>query len=391
MAYKAGEGTPQRMPNSTNNPKNLLPLKIASMSTTLPWNPFLVCEIEVSPNGGPSFCCGMTKKGAPCKNSIKLEDTKLGHQKLNSLTREPFQLSTLQPKLCAIAKEFLCARWHRQRQAEQVGQQWYEAAVRNQARVPHDSRVATPPIVHPRQRQTSSASRRRLVESDDTDRSRSHGLTQDPPVPLSTSAGPVQSINPFVTAEMLRTNSVPWHVSPARPAIVTSVTNIWAGVQDLSLQNLRLSEDVDEIHCVFCLAEDEEQGNECVILHCDQCRAHCHLSCAEEWLEKRRTGFGTSCCVCRNEGSLDALIRPVRVPSASEPSTDRESVTVRNSAPNGPRQSQLPQRSMGSPRVSVEQSGPRRSARVAVAHLSRNPSTSAPLRRSARLNPTQRN
>jgi hypothetical protein len=24
----------------------------------------------------------MTKKGAPCKNSIKLEDTKIGHQKL---------------------------------------------------------------------------------------------------------------------------------------------------------------------------------------------------------------------------------------------------------------------------------------------------------------------
>ncbi|CAG8906741.1 unnamed protein product [Penicillium salamii] len=225
MAYKAGEGTPQRTPNSTDNPRNLLPLKIASMFTTLPWNPFLICEIEVSPNDGPSFCCGMTKKGAPCKNSIKLEDTKIGHQKLNNLTREPFQLSTLQSKLCAIAKEFLCARWHRQRQAAQ-------------------------------------------------------------------------------------------------------------GASDLSLQNLRLSEDVDEIHCVFCLAEDEEQATECVILRCDQCRAQAHLSCAEEWLEKRRTGFGTSCCVCRNEGSLDALIRPVRVPSASEPSTDREPVTVRHSAPN---------------------------------------------------------
>ena len=135
------------------------------------------------------------------------------------------------------------------------------------------------------------------MESDDTDRSRSHGLTQGPPVPLPTSPGPVQSIDPFVTAEMLRTNSVSWHVSPARPAILTSVTNIWAGVQDLSLQNLRLSEDVDEIHCVFCLAEDEEQANERVILRCDRCQAQAHLSCAEEWLEKRRAGFGTSCCV----------------------------------------------------------------------------------------------
>ncbi|CAG8151181.1 unnamed protein product [Penicillium salamii] len=91
----------------------------------------------------------------------------------------------------------------------------------------------------------------------------------------------------------------------------------------------------------------------------------------------------------RNEGSLDALIRPLRVPSVSEPSTDREPITVGNSAPNEPRQSQLPQRSVGSPRVSAEQSGLRRSARVAGAHLTRDPSTSAPLRRSARLNPIQ--
>ncbi|CAG8003638.1 unnamed protein product [Penicillium salamii] len=178
------------------------------MSTTLPWNPFLVCEIEVSPNGGPGSCCGITKRGAPCKNSIKFEDTKIGHQKLVSLTREPFQLPTLQSKLCAIAKEFFCARWHRQQQAEQVGRQWYEAAVRNQARVPHDSRVATPSIVHPRQRQTSSASRRHLAESDNTDRSPPHRRRQDSPVPLSTSLNLVPSTNPFVTAEMLRTNSV---------------------------------------------------------------------------------------------------------------------------------------------------------------------------------------
>ncbi|KAL2699657.1 hypothetical protein AAEP93_009632 [Penicillium crustosum] len=199
----------------------------------------------------------MTKKGAPCKNSIKLEDTKIGHQKLNTVAREPFDLSNLQSKLYAIAKEFLYTRWHRQRQADGVGQQWYEAAVRNQARVPHDSRVASPSIVHPSQRQTSPASRRRPA-SDNTNRSPPHGLRQDPPVPLSTSSEPVQSINPFVTAEMLRTNSVPWHVSPARPAILTPVTNIWAGVQDLTLRSLSLSEELENIHCVFCLAEDEE-------------------------------------------------------------------------------------------------------------------------------------
>jgi hypothetical protein len=34
-----------------------------------------------------------------------------------------------------------------------------------------------------------------------------------------------------------------------------------------------------------------------VILRCHQCRALSHLSCAEEWLERRDTGSGTSCCV----------------------------------------------------------------------------------------------
>jgi hypothetical protein len=102
----------------------------------------------------------------------------------------------------------------------------------------------------------------------------------------------------------------------------------------------------------------------------------------------------------RNEGTLDALIRPLRVqsldaethsvPSASESSTDRTPVTVRYSAPKEPRQIQPPQRSVGSPGVSIEQSGPRRSARLAGAHPPRDSSTSESLRRSARLNSTQR-
>jgi hypothetical protein len=84
---------------------------------------------------------------------------------------------------------------------------------------------------------------------------------------------------------MLRTNSVPWHVSPARPAVLTLVANVWAGVQDLTLKYLTLSDEVDDIHCVFCLAKDEDLANESVSLRC-QCKALSHLACAEEWLEK---------------------------------------------------------------------------------------------------------
>ncbi|KAI1829514.1 hypothetical protein DTO006G1_9717 [Penicillium roqueforti] len=333
----------------------------------------------------------MTKKGAPCKNSIKFQDTKIGHQKLNILAREPFDISTLQSKLCGIAKEFICARWHRQRQADQVGQQWYEAAVRNQVREPHGFRIASASVVEDLgQHQTSSASRRRPT-LDNTDGS-THRLRQDPPVRPSTSPEPVQPIQPstpFVTATMLRTNSVPWRVSPDQPAILSSASNVWAGVQDLTLQSFGPSQEVDTIHvdsiyCVFCLADDEDHANERVILRC------------HGLILQRRDADECS----RNEGSLDALIRPLRVPpadaetnsidSASESSTDREPVTARYSAPNEPRQSQLPQRSVESLGVSIEQSGPRRSARLAGAHLPRDSSTSALLRRSARLNSNQR-
>ncbi|CAG8155311.1 unnamed protein product [Penicillium salamii] len=373
MAYKAGEGTPQRLPNTNSHSKQFLPLTTTSMSTMLPWNPFLVCEIEVSPNGGPGSCCGMTKKGAPCKNSIKFQDTKIGHQKLNILAREPFDISSLQSKLCGIAKEFLCARWHRQRQADQVGQQWYEAAVRNQAREPHGFSMTSASVMeHLGQRQTSSASRRRPAW-DNTDGS-AHRFRQEPPLRLSTSPEPVQPVQPstpFVTATMLRTNSVPWSVSPDQPAILSLASNVWAGVQDLALQSFGPNQDVDtinvdNIYCVFCLADDEDHANERVILRCRECTSLCHLSCAEEWLERRVTGCSTSCCVCRSEGALDAFLRPLGTPAS-----DAETRSVPTASESSPT------------------SRPRRSARLAGSHLPRDPSTSAPLRRSARLS-TQR-
>ncbi|OGE46789.1 hypothetical protein PENARI_c110G08266, partial [Penicillium arizonense] len=55
---------------------------------------------------------------------------------------------------------------------------------------------------------------------------------------------------------------VPWRVSPAQPAILASVANIWAGFQELTLQSLTPSEEVDSIHCVFCLTEDEDHAND---------------------------------------------------------------------------------------------------------------------------------
>ena len=78
--------------------------------------------------------------------------------------------------------------------------------------------------------------------------------------------------------------------------------------------------------------------------------------------------------------------------TASESSPEREPATITNSSLNDPSQSQSRQRSVGPQGRSVEQSvedGPRRSARLG-AHLPQGPSTSAPPRRSARLNSTRR-
>ena len=80
---------------------------------------------------------------------------------------------------------------------------------------------------------------------------------------------------------MLRANSVPWHVSPAQPAILSFVTNIWAGVQDVTLHSVTPSDEVDSIHCMFCLAEDGDQVDERVILRCVECRGLLHLACTE--------------------------------------------------------------------------------------------------------------
>lgn len=104
-------------------------------------------------------------------------------------------------------------------------------------------------------------------------------------------------VAPYITTAMLRANNVSWRVSPAQPAILPFFTNIWAGVQDLTIQSVTSSDKVDNIHCMFCLDEEGNQVDERVILRCVECRGLSHLACTEEWLRKRRTGRGSSCCI----------------------------------------------------------------------------------------------
>jgi hypothetical protein len=80
--------------------------------------------MEVGPLGQRGTCCGITENDAPCKNSIKAKDMNRGHQEMIRLSRSTFGLADLQSSLCEIAKHFLCKRWHRERQANRLAQEW---------------------------------------------------------------------------------------------------------------------------------------------------------------------------------------------------------------------------------------------------------------------------
>ena len=277
------------------------------MSYSSHWDPLVVCDIEVGPLGQRSLCCGITANGTPCRNSVKIKDINQGHQKMTDLSRIPFGLAVLQASLCEIAKNFLCKRWHRDRQADRMGQRWYEAAVRNQAQA-HSAAADTPrsPPAPAVPRQTRSAFRRGPSESDRAYRlvgqhSDHHSDREASPAPFWTGSGPAERVgrpaHAYVTAAMLRGNSVPWRVTPAQPAILSLTPNIWAGRQDFTLLLFEPSDEVNSIHCMFCLAEDENRVDERVLLRCVRCRGLAHLACTQEWLEKRETGHGTSCCI----------------------------------------------------------------------------------------------
>ncbi|KAJ5128055.1 hypothetical protein N7448_008834 [Penicillium atrosanguineum] len=307
---------------------------------------------------------------------------------MTDLSRIPFRLAALQASLREIAKNFLCKRWHRDRQADRIGQQWYEAAVRNQAQA-HSAAADSPrsPPAPAVPRQTRSAFRRGPSESDRPhrllDHSDHHSDREASPAHFWTGSGPAERVNrpthPYVTAAMLRANNVPWRVTVAQPAILSLTPSTWAG-----------GHEVDNIHCLFCLAEDENRVDERVVLRCVRCKGLAHLAYTQEWLEKRETGHGTSCCICRTETAFHALYRGPRGPSPEPeesfveaiadissntgtiaPSIDPPRAGVRLAQPAEPRR-----RHRGSA-APAAQEGVRRSARLAQ--------VPAPLRRSTRF------
>lgn len=269
------------------------------------WDPLSVCEMGPGPREQSNTCCGFTKKSTPCKNIVKEQDLKEGRRKLRNLSERPFNIRHLRPVLCDIASNFLCARWHRQSQTNQVGQKWFEAAARNQqhARVsqpqpPSASDVdisrSLPPTVgndvFGQEGPFHSTSRRRSVDS-------THLTSRQliaPGLDHADSASP-RSLSRQVSVTMLRERQVPWQTSQELPAILC-VANAHGGQHTLKLKSFEpgsfgQGSEPDDVECYFCHCE----GDESVTLKCGTCSCIVHLGCMERWLAVRPAGYHTSC------------------------------------------------------------------------------------------------
>ncbi|KAJ5642662.1 hypothetical protein N7490_006662 [Penicillium lividum] len=331
-------------------------------------------------------CCGITQKGDQCKNTVRKETLKSGRQKLDTLAERPFIACNLQLKLRDIAADFLCTRWHRLRQADSVGQRWYDAAIQNQS---------PPRRAQPKGRPSRSARPTRRSATDSGQHSQPQLRTMDrggltgPSISVPSQPGrPPQDRQ--VTPAMLRENQVIWSVSDEAPAELM-IANDQAGPQILKLKRFtrRSPQSSDPRHerCYICHAEDESEP---VTLHCGECKLVAHLNCMELWLGSWRPGFHTSCPHCLSDGAFVAKHQPrgantLRTASAAH--TDSEEDDTNASTPLI-----APRRRARMVRLPDESDAivPRRSARLAErAETSAATQTLSPRRRSVRLSGSQ--
>lgn len=84
---------------------------------------------------------------------------------------------------------------------------------------------------------------------------------------------------------------------PLESAASTLTSRIQPGRQGVKVRRLEIGTDVDDIYCIFCLAENGNPIDENVILRCRRCQALSHLGCMEEWLKQCRPELHESCCV----------------------------------------------------------------------------------------------
>ncbi|OGE46590.1 hypothetical protein PENARI_c175G11100, partial [Penicillium arizonense] len=195
------------------------------------WDPLTICQM--GPLRENKTCCGITKKGDACQLIVKKETLKEGRHKLDNLARSPFNLSTLDSQLSDLVSFFLCKKWHRVRQHDDIKQQWFDAAVRNQADAQISPRHRFPQITGVEIDVPQQVSASTVLESDElaplwgVDEAFSR-------LPASTWLEVSRPPGRDVTLDMLTTDRVPWNVSSDDPAIL-SIHNEYGGVHYLHI------------------------------------------------------------------------------------------------------------------------------------------------------------
>jgi hypothetical protein len=229
-------------------------------------------------------CSGFTKQGAPCKLRVRNMRIKEAHWMLNSLARDPLDVSMLQSKLREIVPLLLCKRWH-QDQADKICREWYLATCSQEPRVLGRNLVSSTSVGE--EDRDSRPGFRDIVDQQDTVPLFMAGedvgnvdLHTPPPSPRSPMHRPTGQ---GISCETLRRRQVPWEVSPAQPATLM-VENKHGASHSIQIRTFEDFEDgtqISDMDCYICYDEDQEES---VLLRCEDCSRHFHLRCMEDFL-----------------------------------------------------------------------------------------------------------
>ncbi|KAJ5642598.1 hypothetical protein N7490_006598 [Penicillium lividum] len=328
------------------------------------WNPLLICEMGSGSLEHGNTCCGITQKGDQCKNAVRKEILKSGRQKLDTFAERPFSVCNLQLKLRDLAADFLCTRWHQLRQADSVGQRWYEATIRNQTQTRHSRPDGRRPLRLVRSTRRSAANPGQHSQSQP--RAMDGVVFTGPSISVPSQLGRSPQ-DRQVTPAMLRENQVTWSVSDEAP-VELIIANDHAGPQTLKLKRFthKSPHNSDSRHerCYICHAVDESEP---VTLHCGECELVAHLNCMELWLGSWRPGFHTSCPHCLSDGAFVAKYQPRGANSLSTASVAQTNLEEEEDDSHAPTALTAPRRTAERVRLpdESEATGPRRSARLA--------------------------
>lgn len=254
------------------------------------WDAFAICE---GPSKDDRACCGLTKRGTPCKLYVTEDVHKAGVEKLNSLARQPFDLPVLQDRLHDIVPHFLCTRWHRRHQVKEVRERWEAAAIRNQARA-HTTRRRSG-FEAPATGERALSSETRLHAEPTSPRSPVSAGRPDLEHPRSTPTTERRNSSQVsarrLTEAVLRDNRVPWEVTEAVPAVL-SIAKESGGETSLYLRSFKETSSLRDETCAICRGEDPEEP---VVLKCSRCTTHVHLGCMSSWLRTCWSRNRSSC------------------------------------------------------------------------------------------------